>query len=519
MLFDLVDHRYLVDIYNCTARELVLLKAGQVGASEYLVSYAMHASDVRLATGLYVFPTDTHVSDFSSARIGPAIEASPYLTGIIVEGRAAGGKRGADRVTLKRVRNRFLYLRGAKVTPDGKAPQLKAVDADVLILDEVDEMDPRAPDIALKRLGHSLIAEVRWASTPSYPGIGIHAKWQESDQREWHVRCEHCGMWQPLSIGQVVVEWDDLERPVHWHGRKDNCAYAACTKCMRRLDHLAPGQWVAMNPGSDVVGFHLTKLFSSRIDLLTVVEALKTTNETKRRECFNQDLGLPYAPKGGKLSDAELDACRRDRGFSHQPVGGEHPVMGVDVGRVLYGVIRSYDAETGVRPQRWAGDIANFDDVAYLMRRYQVRKLVIDALPETTKARELQAAFPPGVVWLAYYVNQKIGTKRAEPVQWNDDEFVVNLDRTRTLDLTMSRVFDKINDLPANARDIPGYYAQMTSSVRVIEDGPGGSKVIRYVESGPDHFMHAENYCTVASLAPSEMLDAEEIDDFGGYGG
>jgi len=198
--FDLVRHPYLVALYGERAREVVVYKAGQMGASEYAISYALHAADERAATVLYVFPTDTHVSDFSAARIGPAIEASAYLDSIVVEGGAAGGRRGADRVTLKRVRDRFVYLRGAKVSRDGKAAQLKAVDADVLVLDEVDEMDSRAPTIAEKRLGHSEIGETRWVSTPSYPGVGIHAKWQESDQREWMVRCEHCGEWQPLTI-------------------------------------------------------------------------------------------------------------------------------------------------------------------------------------------------------------------------------------------------------------------------------------------------------------------------------
>lgn len=511
LAFSLADHPFLMDIYNCTAQEMVIYKASQVGASEMMISYALHAADVRGATGLYVFPTETHVSDFSSARIGPAIEASSYLVSIIVEGRGAGGKRGADRVTLKRVRDRFLYLRGGQVGMDGSAPQLKSIDADVLILDEVDEMDPRAPSIAVKRLGHSCIAEIRWVSTPSFPGVGIHARWLESDQREWHVRCDHCGTWQPLSIDQAVYEWDELGRPRRWHGDM------RCVKCGHGVDRLGPGRWIATNPGTTIAGFHLTKLFSSRASLDGIIQSLQTTDETKRRECFNQDLGLPYAPKGGRLSETELDNFRRE--YGHRPVGGERPVMGVDVGRTLYGVIRGYEPATGERPQRWAGELANFDDVGHLMRRYQVRKLVIDALPETRKARELQADFPAGVVWLAYYVAQKIGTKRAEPVQWDEDEWVVNLDRTRTLDQTLSRFFDKTNTLPGNAHDIPSYYAHMMASTRVIEDGPNGEKVVRYVESGPDHFFHAENYCAVASLSPAEELGSENLDDFGGYGG
>ena len=47
--------------------------------------------------------------------------------------------------------------------------------------------------------------------------------------------------------------------------------------------------------------------------------------------------------------------------------------------------------------------------------------------------------------------------------------------------------------------DIPDYYDHLKAQVRVLEDGPGGKKVARYVASGPDHLGQAENYCTVAS--------------------
>jgi len=227
--FDLAGHPFLVDVYGTRSRRLVIRKASQVGASEYLIGYALHAADQRGATVLYLFPTETHVSDFSAARLGPALEASPYLAGIVAEGgppsvppvKGTGGRRrGADRVTLKRVRDRFVYLRGAQVGKDGSAPQLKSIDAYVVVLDEVDEMDPRAPEIALKRLGHSEIGEERWVSTPSYPGLGIEKVWEISDQREWMVKCGHCGHWQELTIQHVVREWDSLQRPVAWHGQE-----------------------------------------------------------------------------------------------------------------------------------------------------------------------------------------------------------------------------------------------------------------------------------------------------------
>ena len=491
--FNLTSHPYLVDIYRETAQVMVLHKASQMGASEYAVSYALQAADERLATVLYIFPTDTHVSDFSSARIGPAIEASAYLDSIVVEGGAEGGKRGADRVTLKRIRDRFIYLRGGQVKPNGQAPQLKSIDADIIVLDEVDEMDPRAPSIAEKRLGHSQIAEQRWISTPTYPGVGIHAQWLESDQREWHLRCEGCGERQPMTIGQVVDEWDELERPVAWHD------YVACRKCGRALDRMGTGEWVAAFPGREIVGYHLTKLFSQTADLVKLVRGLITTDETKRREAFNQDLGETYTPRGGQITDQTLDACRRE--YACNPVPYESTVLGADVNKALNVVIRGpQHPETGERPLRYAGEVESFDTLGRLLKQYNVQRAVIDALPETRKCRELQEVFRPGLVWLAYYVNQKTGTKGIEPAQWDMEKGVVNLDRTRMLDTSFARFYESENTLPADAREIIDYYAQMKAPVRVVEKDTSGQMVARYVESAPDHYAHAENYCTAASM-------------------
>jgi phage terminase large subunit GpA-like protein len=367
--FDLERHPFLLDLYNCIAQEVVVYKASQMGASEYLISYELHACDQRDATALHVFPTDKHVSDFSSARIGPAIEASPYLQQVVVSGGAAGEVKGADRVTLKRIRDRYLYLRGAKVDPRGMANQLKSIDADVLAIDELDEMDPRAPLIAEKRLGASAIAEIRRVSTPTYTGYGVHAEWMLSDQREWYVRCIGCGERQPMTIHQVITEWDELGRPVRWHGMDEGRAWVACRKCGKELNRLAFGEWVATRPEVEVAGFHMTKLFSPSCRLQDVVLTLQTVDETKRKEAVNQDLGEPYTPKGGGLTDEVIDACRRE--YAHKIIEKEETYLGCDVGRVLHVVIRGQpDPATGARPQRWAGIVESWDELGRMMNRY-----------------------------------------------------------------------------------------------------------------------------------------------------
>ena len=503
-LFDIQEHLYLVDIYNSRAKELVIFKASQMGASEFAVSYALHSCDQERATVLYVFPTEGDVSDFSSSRIGLALEASPYLNQLVVTG---GGTRGADRVTLKRIRDGLLYLRGASVGKTGQAPQLKSVAADRVIFDELDEMDPRAPIIAAKRLGHSSIGARLDISTPTHPGRGIHGRWLESDQREWFVQCAGCGERQPLRIDAVVTEWDELERPVGWHGMKDGRAFAGCRKCGRELDRLGRGEWVAAYPERPVTGFHLSKLFSPRADLMAIIAQLQSVDESVRKECFNQDLGLPYKPRGGKLSEEMLDECRRE--YGHGPVRGERPVIGVDVGTVLHVVARGPLNGDGERPQQFAGELATFDELGRLIREYRPRRVVIDALPETRMARALQADFPDGLIWLAYYTE---GSKDEAAVRWDQKNGTVLVDRTRAMDGMIAGFSPVVqeNTLPAAARGISNgnYYRHLTEPVRVVETAAGraGTDVARYVSERADHFAHGEVYTWVAAQSPKAPL-------------
>ena len=496
--FDLTSHAFLRALYEETAQKVVVCKSGQAGVSEYLVSYALHACDVRGLNVFHVFPTDGDISDFSAARIGPAIESSDYLSNIVVEARPAGAetkirKRGADRVSLKRIRDHFWYLRGGQVKKNGNAPQLKSAAADVLIMDEWDEIDPRATELARKRLGASKVAEERFVSTPSYAGQGIYAAYMASDQRAWHIRCEHCGNRQALTIQDVVIEWDELERPVVWHGMKEDRAYCACRKCGKELNRLAMGEWVAAMPGAETVGYHISKLFAPLSQPIAIVRRLQSVNEDERKECLNQDLGLSFRPRGGGLDDTALDACRRDYGHTI----GSVCYMGIDVGSVLHVVVRARrNPETGERKQLFAGE-TTWKQLPLLWRRHRPAITVIDGDPEGEKAREFQELSPKRI-WLADYPPG--GIDDISPLVKDDDKLIVKLDRTRSLDITFERFMEQENTLPANARDVTHYYEQMKAPVRVIEKNARGISVARYVENSADHFAHAENYCTAASM-------------------
>lgn len=500
--FRMDNHLYLEGIYRCTAKEMILMKASQMGASEWLISYAAHACDQRLANVFYVFPTGEHVSDFSTARLGPAIEASEYLSKIIVDGGSSGGLRGSDKIALKRLRDRFWYFRGGKVQPDGSAPQLKSVDADVLIFDEVDEIDPRAIAIARKRLGHAGegLGNVLFVSTPTYPGFGIHTEFLDSDQRRWFIRCDHCGERQYLEIEQVVFEWDDLGRPADWHGREENRAWVACRSCGKELNRLGDGEWVAEFPDRDRAGFHLTKLFSAQNQVLTIVKNLDTVDQDKLREAWNQDLGMPFSPRGGSLDSERLDACRRQ--YGHGPDLFKSCYMGVDVGtKVLHVVVRTLpDPVSGETRQLYASEVT-WEHLPNVVKIYRPKVIVVDAMPETTKAREFQAMYPRNMVWLAYYPNLPQGNKKEENCIWNPAERTVLLDRTRILDEMFAGFYGMTSTLPANARNIRDYYKHMMASIRTTVEDSSHQLVTKYIDVGADHYAHAEVYALVASKA------------------
>jgi hypothetical protein len=500
--FDIDRHKYLVDLYQCAAKEIVVMKSSQAGVSEWLLTYAVHACDQRDATVLYLFPSDRTISDFSTARLGPAIEASDYMKSIVIDGSGKNGQAGSNKIMLKRFRNRFLWFRGATVDPEGNAEQLKSIDADILILDEVDEQDQRAPSIAVKRLGHARedCGNVLWVSTPTFPDYGIHAEYQDSDRRQWFIRCDFCSQKQPLAIEDVVTEWDELGRPAAWHGQSENDAWVTCRNCGKKLNRLADGEWVAEFPSVERVGFHLNKLFSPYSKPIYIVKNLDTTDDTKKREAWNQDLGLPFVSKGENLTSEDIDACRRE--YGHGPDFYTSCYMGIDVGSTLHVVIRTQpnfiSKET---KQLYAGE-ATWDSVHNLIKIYRPVTIVIDAMPETTESRRLQDAYPRNMVWVAYYPNQPAGSKRDDIAIWNPVERTVMIDRTRALDAMFAGFYGRTSTLPAHARNIREYYNQMRVPLKIKKEiGTTGVEVATYVDKRKaDHYAHAENYAYIASI-------------------
>jgi hypothetical protein len=497
-LFTLKDRPYLKGIYNNTARHGACMKASQLGLTEYLQSKAVHMNVERWGDVLYIMPTARSVSDFSRSRLNPAIDASPELSNMVVRG--GGYSRGVDTVGLKQFGNAFIYLRGATVK-DGKAEQLKSIPTDLNIYDELDEMDEEAIPIAKQRLNDSPIAEDFFNSTPTFFHYGIHEVWENSNQLDWHVPCPHCGVKQQLLIENCILEYDALDRPVVWHGMDEGRAWIACIKCGGEMDRGAEGEWVAAFPDRSLVCFHPTQLMAPRVPLIEIVVDLQDIKEKKKQETHNQRLGVPFSPKGGRLTFEDLDACRRD--YLHGPMAEAGASMGVDVGSVLHVIIRARADGNGQRRQLFAGFVPEFSDVAKLMEQYEVLTCVVDEGPETREAKRFQKGQPSGKVWLCHYVTGESEAAHNQALRWDYEKSRVLAARTWSLDDMLSRFYDQSNTIPYMERDSM-YYKHLTALLRVTITRKSDSKPFSiYINEGrDDHYAHAENYCMMAGQRP-----------------
>ncbi|MCX8014559.1 MAG: phage terminase large subunit family protein, partial [candidate division WOR-3 bacterium] len=241
--FSFAGHEYLREPYQEHHDHQVFMKGAQVGISTYHLLKALWLCDTHHAKVIYFFPTDRDVSDFSNDRAKPLIEANDYLRQRV---------SGIDNVGLKQIGASSIYFRGmvSKI-------KVKSVDADYIILDELDECPPENIKFAFDRLLHSKLRWKSQLSQPSVPNFGIHKEFEKSDQRVWSMQCAKCNHWNffnPNLPNEALDFAEKFLRP-DWH----------CVKCGRKLE-IKNQQWIPLYPQrKEIRGYHLTQLYSQII--------------------------------------------------------------------------------------------------------------------------------------------------------------------------------------------------------------------------------------------------------------
>ena len=308
-------------------------------------------------------------------------------------------------------------------------------------------------------------------------------------------------------MANLIREVDALGRPAVWFHEKGNRedVFVGCVKCEKPLtDAITSGEWVPTHPGREIHGYHVIKLVSPLTDLWDLISNGITADETERREWINQDLGESYQPRGASYDDTMLKNVESDYALP-----ASHPgpcAMGIDVqGEILYVVIRRFrkildpaGVPTGElrRQAVHISTIREFEELDNLMKRYNVRRAIVDAQPEKRSAVAFAKRWHPKAD-VAYYVQTREGMKKdVAVVEKESDKLVINLDRTRTLDDLWAVYLTGEIENP-EVKD-PDFRTHHKSIYRVVEKNSRGNPFAYWRSTGADDYTHADNYCNIA---------------------
>lgn len=498
---DFIRRRWLIDLYSDHSAQIVVKKASQVHITDFMLcTMFMHAQQGR--EGIYLLPTDRIAWEFTPRRIDPLIARVPYYTDNCGTQR---GTKSQDNKTVKTLFGRAWTICGSNVITN-----LYEKSLDVILIDELNKCHMRNLEYARDRVGAS--EESYWVkiSNPTFAGVGIDAEYERSDKKKWNVKCPHCNEWQPLSWFVNVVQEDDEKKfiPRMLTQLGDDVA-VVCRSCNGILDRLSDGEWIAEFPERSISGYEINRIFADgrrgpRMRELFDAFLEVGSDMTRAQRFYNNELGVNYDAAGTFISEQLMSECAGDYTM---PSSCDGSVAGVDVGAKLH--VHISRLVNGVRIKYFIGAVHTWNELARLVALYNVKKGVIDAAPETHKAKEFVFAHA-GWYLATYHPNDKVIDFKV-----NHTEKTVQTDRTQSLDISFAQYAEKRVKLPKNWRSLDNgdFVTQMIAVRRVFDEE---KKPARYVwkagdsDNLADHHRHADNYESIAarlySDTPSVMI-------------
>jgi hypothetical protein len=198
---------------------------------------------------LYVCPLYEQIRRFSNNNVKPFIENSPI--------RSTWVGTGTEGSVLQRTfANRssmlftFAYL---------DAERVRGASADLVAIDEIQNMDPAHIPIIGEALSHSEYELLRATGTPKSYDNTCHRLWLRTSQAEWFIPCRRggCGHW---NISTVDFDLLQMIGPMTPH-ISDKYPAIVCSKCRSPIN-ARHGHWVHRYPTRRFTsaGYHIPQI-------------------------------------------------------------------------------------------------------------------------------------------------------------------------------------------------------------------------------------------------------------------
>lgn len=512
--FSLVDHEMQEAIINDTCARTAVQKCSQVGLSEASARKALGITAISKNKNImYVGPTRTWSSKFSTSRLKPIIDNSPMLSSML-----SPNAKGSE---LLGIGTSFLHLGGTT----GAATGAISVPASDIFIDEVDFCDPVVVGKYESRLKHAKEDQygrkgrVNYFSTPTVPDYGINKHFKVSDQKHYQCQCSKCQQWfEPDYFEHIRIP--DLDKPIADVTPEDiNAgtydimgAYMECPVCKHDVweDLCNPKRrkWVARYPEAIVSGYQIYPWDVPKVNSIPSI-LMQMTGYENIADYYNFTIGIPYTDHNNSFLMAPFENGRHSQWVEGKVEGDQRRFsMGVDVGKTSHIVI-GFENRIGklevvyMETYKSSKDKLLSERIIELAKAFQTRSIVIDAAPDFSTAQAVAKRFPRRKVFACEYTKTKPKGKLTNTI-FNDDENTVSAYRTGVLTDLLKRHNGNEIIYPNGSTNmiikamIDECKLNLKNLKKIQKKDPEGEEFESFIKTGPDHFGHALSYLNIA---------------------
>ncbi len=476
------DHAYLRDIYDDDSKNLVCLKAGQIGFSTMAILKTFWMAKFKKMSIGYILPTVEMVEKFVSSKVNPIIARNEKLTEYV---------KDKDSITQKQIGESFIFYLGAQT--DRSAIMISL---DALIADEYDKAPQNILEIYDSRLQHSKF-NYKWVfSNPTIPDFGVDKFWKISDQKKWHIK-HTCG--QEVLLDEHTLDYE--------------AEVFRCPHCKQEItdDDRRAGYWKKTTEG--IYSGYWIPLW---LNTMHSAKKIAEYKRTKAPEFFtNFVCGLPYAGTGNKVNASTITNCLSTAANDYYD---ERVIIGVDTGIPHWYVLATKHGffHFGHCSDPLKGNPVQ--ELEALLLKFRNSIMIFDAQGDIGNSRELVQKYR-GRVFLAYFRNDR---KMMNIFEWgNGDEYgKILIDRNKAIQWFIDEMHMKRVTFNGTESEWHEYITHWLNIYRTQEKDDMGlvdkARGYRWERNGPDHLVMAtilaraglERYSdTMATVVGSNIFD------------
>lgn len=467
------------------------IKISQVGLTEVQIRKALGFLIRNKGTsGIFSLPNQDMYERISNSRIKPIVDNDKIFNTPYDKANKA-----TRSMSMKQFGDSFMYIVPAIESA------ATSINADFVFNDEVDLSDQAMIALFNSRLQGSKHRISQRFSTPTFPGYGVDADWQTSDQHHYMVRCECCGHWTHPQFNRDFIVlpgapdtadlWDITEE---MQDDLDfvNC-YVKCDKCHKPLNLSDPSlrQWVSKFPGrTQSRGYCINPFITDTLDIPYIYKSLwRFLKAENRRGFFNTVLGLPYTDGSIQIPEDAIRACMTNQIQPPDLSGFETLLIGIDVGQTCHIVIGDGSGNIIKIYQLHIDDLVSH--VKKLCEDYNIRAGSIDRHPYEPTADEVFRVSGGKIIPTEYR-----GTKDVNIVLNPYGEVThAQVNRTSMLDALAGKIKKKQMSICGYAHFKEVLITHLRNMVR--EESP--EQPAEWKKLNPDdHFFHAAAFMTIA---------------------